>query len=91
VGSNQCWPDIDFFQYPPGRILEFLKFLLTHRVSKIRIFYKIETHLVSTCIESIQVSIYIFGQKNRLVCIRAWFCKNLLRFYVSMPVIKHTL
>jgi hypothetical protein len=39
-----------FFQYPPGRILEFLKFLLTHRVSNIRILkIKIETLLVSAC------------------------------------------
>jgi hypothetical protein len=30
-----------FFQYPPGRILNFLKFLLTHRVSNIRILIKI--------------------------------------------------
>jgi hypothetical protein len=38
VGINECWLDIDFFQYPLNWSFENLKFSFTHRVSNIEIF-----------------------------------------------------
>ncbi len=36
----QSWPDVDFFQYPPGQIFEFSKFWPPHKVSNISTFLK---------------------------------------------------